>query len=156
MEYVSIKKGVNYIETTAVVRPWPYLLRRPCFLRYIIVGNKGVCRFIVQSIIMVQRADNCSNFNIIDALLDRNLFHLVEDIFVRLDSQSLTNAENSSNHWSQFIQLSGKLYRKKMATISSWLFIDAAVEKNGNGKTGSGKMNKNSNRHSIFIRTVSS
>ena len=105
---------------------------------------------------MVQRADNCSNFNIIDALLDRNLFHLVEDIFVRLDSQSLTNAENSSNHWSQFIQLSGRLYRKKMATISSWLFIDAAVEKTGNGKTGSGKMNKNSNRHSIFIRTVSS
>jgi len=76
---------------------------------------------------MVQRADNCSNFNIIDALLDRNLFHLVEDIFVRLDSQSLTNAENSSHHWSQFIQLSGRLYRKKMATISSWLFINAAV-----------------------------
>ena len=88
MEYVSIKKGVNYIETTAVVRLWP------CFLRYIIVGNKGVCRFIVQSIIMVQRADNCSNFNIIDALIDKNLFHLVEDIFVRLDSQSLTDAEN--------------------------------------------------------------
>ena len=77
---------------------------------------------------MVQHADNCSNFNIIDALLDKNLFHLVEDIFVRLDSQSLTNAENSSNHWSQFIQLSGRLYRKKMATISSWLFIKPEPE----------------------------
>ena len=34
-----------------------YLLRRPCFLRYIIVGNKGVCRFIVQSIIMALISD---------------------------------------------------------------------------------------------------
>ena len=91
---------------------------------------------------MVQRADNCSNFNIIDALLAENLFHLVEDIFVRLDSQSLTNAENSSNHWSQFVQLSGRLYRKKMATISSWLFINAAV------------VSKKSSRHSIYIWTV--
>ena len=155
MEYVSIKKVVNYIKTTAVVRLWPYLLRRPCFLRYIIVGNKGVCRFIVQSIIMVQHADNCSNFNIIDALLDKNLFHLVEDIFVRLDSQSLTNAENSSNHWSQFIQLSGRLYRKKMATISSWLFIKPEPEVAVLNRK-SAVVSKKSNRHSIFIRTVSS
>ena len=77
----------------------------------------------LQSIIMVQRVDN--DFNIIDALLDGHLFHVVEDIFLRLDCQSLTNVENAVKRWCQFIQVSGKLYHKKMATISSWLFINA-------------------------------
>ena len=74
---------------------------------------------------MVQRVDN-NDFNIIDALLDGHLFHVVEDIFLRLDCQSLTNVENARKRWCQFIQVSGKLYHKKMATISSWLFINAA------------------------------
>ena len=72
---------------------------------------------------MVQRVDN--DLNIIDALLDGHLFHVVEDIFLRLDCQSLTNVENAVKRWCQFIQVSGKLYHKKMATISSWLFINA-------------------------------
>lgn len=62
--------------------------------------------------------------NIIDELLECQLFHVVEDIFLRLDCQSLTNAEKASpKKWSPFIQASRKLYSKKLATISSWFFI---------------------------------
>jgi len=81
----------------------------------------------------VQRVDN--DFNIIDALLDGHLFHVVEDIFLRLDCQSLTNVENAVKRWCQFIQVSGKLYHKKMATISSWLFINATKKKSRPRKT---------------------
>lgn len=73
-----------------------------------------------QYFIMVVHNDE----NIIDLLLESNLFHLVEDIFLRLDCQSLTNAETASpRKWSPFIQSNRRLYHKKMATISRWLFI---------------------------------
>lgn len=63
--------------------------------------------------------------NIIDKLLESNLFYVVEDIFLLLDCQSLTNAESASpKKWSRFIQSSRKLYHKKLATISSWMFIN--------------------------------
>ena len=62
--------------------------------------------------------------NIIDALLEWNLVHIVEDIFLHLDVQSLTNAEQASPYtWRPFIQQNSKLYHKKLATISSWFLI---------------------------------
>ena len=62
--------------------------------------------------------------NIIDSLLEWNLIHLLEDIFLHLDVQSLTNAEQASPYtWRSFIQQNSKLYHKKLATISSWFLI---------------------------------
>ena len=63
--------------------------------------------------------------NIIDCLLDRQLFHVVEHIFLHLDSDALFNAERASpKRWSRFIQGNRKLYYKKLATISDWLLIN--------------------------------
>ena len=65
-------------------------------------------------------------FNLIDALLDLHLYFIVEDIFLHLDCQSLTNAERASpEKWSQFIQSSQKLYRKKVAAITGWWFVSS-------------------------------
>jgi len=62
--------------------------------------------------------------NIINSLIDMNLDHVVEDIFLLLDCQSLTNAEIAfPGKWSGFIQKSKKLYHKKVATVSSWYLI---------------------------------
>ena len=62
--------------------------------------------------------------NIISSLIDMNLDHLVEDIFLMLDCQSLTNAEIAfPEKWCGFIQNSTKLFLKKVATISSWYLM---------------------------------
>lgn len=73
--------------------------------------------------------------NIIDSLLEWNLIHLVEDIFLHLDVQSLTNAEEASpDSWRPFIQGNSKLYHKKLATISSWFLIKTSSVEVGNFK----------------------
>ena len=76
-----------------------------------------------------------SENNIIDALIEGNLYHVVEEIFLHLDSQSLTNAEMASPaKWRPFIQANSKLYHKKLATISSWFLINEAERKKGRPK----------------------
>ena len=72
--------------------------------------------------------------NIIDCLLDRHLFHVVEDIFLHLDSNELFNAEAASRPWSRFIQSNRKLYHKKLQTISRWLLINVAEHKTALGR----------------------
>jgi len=63
-------------------------------------------------------------FNLIDALIELNLYLIVEDIFLQLDCQSLTNAERASpGKWRLFIQSSQKLYRKKVESITGWLCL---------------------------------
>ena len=78
----------------------------------------------------IQSMTMSSENNIIDALIEANLYHIVEDIFLHLDCQSLTNAEKASPaKWRPFIQANSKLYHKKLATISSWFLINEAAER---------------------------
>ena len=73
---------------------------------------------------------SCSEKNILDELLNVNLDHVVEKIFLHLDCQSLTNAEMAFPvTWKPFIQGNSKLYNKKLETISSWFLIKATEKR---------------------------
>ena len=45
-----------------------------------------------------------SQFNLINALLDYNLYFIVEEIFLYLDCQSLTNCEIAFKKWRWLIE----------------------------------------------------
>lgn len=88
--------------------------------------------------------------NIIDSLLEWNLIHLLEDIFLHLDVQSLTNAEQAfPDSWRPFIQGNSKLYHKKLATISSW-FLRSSIKTSSVGN--SKKKEKSQSRRNPLFR----
>ncbi len=66
--------------------------------------------------------DNINRINIIDGLLAFNLVHVVEQIFLLLDNDSLMSAELASARWQYVIQASQQIYRSKLIRISSWFF----------------------------------
>lgn len=69
------------------------------------------------------------HFNLLDALIDYEIFFIVEKIFLHLDTESLNNAECASpKKWGTFIQSSQKLYHKKVATLSSWWSVKSSNE----------------------------
>ncbi len=71
---------------------------------------------------MMMPGENAVALNIIDGLLAFRMIHVVEQIFMLLDNQSLTNAELASVQWSLVIQASQRIYQQKISRITSWFF----------------------------------